>query len=77
MLVRQGAMMGVLGVVLGLALSWVLGRLISDRLYGVTAADPPTLLVASAFLCIVAILASYMPARRVLRVEPAATLQSE
>ncbi len=69
--------MSVLGVLLGLALSLVLGRLISDRLYGVSAADPATLLAASVFLGVVAILASYVPARRILSVEPATTLQSE
>ncbi len=77
MLVRQGATMSVPGVLLGLALSAVFGWLISDRLYGVTAADPATLLAASAFLGAVAILASYLPARRILSVEPAIALQSE
>jgi putative ABC transport system permease protein len=77
MLVRQGAITSVLGVLLGLALSLVFGRLISDRLYGVTAADLPTFLAASVFLGVVAILASYVPARRILSVEPATTLQSE
>jgi putative ABC transport system permease protein len=77
MLMRQGATLSALGVLLGLALSVMFGRLISDRLYGVTAADPATLLAASTFLGAVAILACYVPARRILSVEPAITLQSE
>jgi ABC-type antimicrobial peptide transport system permease subunit len=77
MLVLQGAIMSGLGVLLGLALSLALGQLISDRLYGVAAADPPTLLAAAVFLGVVAIVASYVPVQRILSVEPATTLESE
>ena len=63
-----GAIIGVLGA-LGLT------RFLSGLLYGVTAADPMTFSLAVATLLIVALLASYLPARRAARTDPVVALR--
>jgi predicted permease len=65
------------GIVLGLAASWALGRLIASQLYGVTANDPQTIAAASGLLLFVALLAGYLPARRATRVNPVLALRYE
>jgi len=77
MVVRQSLGLALLGMALGLALSMGMGRLISSQLYGITPADPATLLAAPIFLGAVAVLASYLPARRASTVDPTVTLQNE
>ncbi len=59
-----------LGVLLGLVAALALSRSMAGYLYGVTATDPLTLLGASILLAAVAILASYLPAWRAMRVNP-------
>ena len=63
-----------IGLVLGIGGALVLGRLMSGLLYGVTAADPLTLLVVAFLVCLVAVLATYIPARRATRLDPTAAL---
>jgi predicted permease len=65
------------GIVLGLAASWALGRLIASQLYGVTASDPQTIAAAAGLLLVVALLAGYLPARRATRVNPVLALRYE
>jgi len=54
-----------------------LARIIVGRLYGVSSSDPLTLAGASVLLMAVAVLASYFPARRAMRIEPLAALRHE
>ena len=65
------------GVVLGLLASLALTRLLVTMLFGVTATDPITLLAVPALLIAVVLLASYIPARRAMRVDPAIALRCE
>jgi predicted permease len=65
------------GIVLGLAASAALGRLIASQLYGVTASDPLTIAAAAGLLLAVALLAGYLPARRATRVNPVLALRYE
>lgn len=65
------------GVVLGVAGAVGLTRFLSDLLYGVRPADPLVLCVVSLVLIGVALLASYIPARRSTRVDPMAALRCE
>ena len=65
------------GLVLGLAAAWALTRLMSSLLFEVSATDPAVFLLVTLFLALVALAACQLPARRALRVDPAAALRSE
>ena len=77
LVVRQGLVLIAVGVPLGLALSLVVGRFLSSELYGVSAYDPASLILAPLFLCGVAVFASYLPARRASTVDPVETLRTD
>jgi putative ABC transport system permease protein len=77
LIVREGASLAGIGILIGLALSLALTRLISSLLFGVTAADPLTFVCVAAMLSAVALLASYIPARRAMRVDPMVALRYE
>ena len=64
-------------VVLGLAGSFALTRLIADQLWGVTPTDPPTFVAVSLLLIVVAILACFVPTRRAVKVDPMIALRYE
>ena len=77
LMIRQGLPLigwGVLGGALGALL---VTRVLRSLLYGVGAADPATFGAAIAGLALVGLLASFIPARRALRVDPAITLRDE
>ena len=77
LVVGQGLRLTAVGVVLGAAAALAAGRLLHGLLYGVSAADPLTFLGVVAVLGTVALLASYLPARRATAVEPVTALRSE
>ena len=63
------------GLVAGAIAAWFLTRLIASLLFGVTPGDVPTYLVVSLVLATVALVASYLPARRAARLDPLAVLR--
>ena len=67
---RQGLRLTGLGIALGLAGALGLTRLLASQLYGVRATDPATFASVSGVLLLVALVASFLPARRAARVEP-------
>jgi predicted permease len=77
LMVGQGMRMTLLGVGIGLVLALGLGRLLSALLYGVKAHDPLTFSGVAVLLAGVALVASWLPARRATKVDPALTLRSE
>jgi predicted permease len=77
MVVRQGAVLGAIGLVLGLTASLAASRVLASLLYGVTPSDPLTHAAVALLLAAVAVLASYLPARRAARVDPVIALRSE
>jgi predicted permease len=77
LVIRQGMIQMALGLVLGLGLATLLGRGLDIILYEVGAWDPATLILISAVLTAVGLLASYLPAARATRVEPMAALRYE
>lgn len=74
LILRQGMALVMSGVMLGLGLSILLGRVLSGRLYGVGASDPLSLAGASLVLLVVAIAACSLPAYRASRVDPMVAL---
>jgi len=77
MVVRQGAVLAGVGVTVGLGLAFGLTRLMSAVLVGVSPADPATFAFVAGGLLLVAVLASYLPARRAARVDPVVALRAE
>jgi putative ABC transport system permease protein len=72
---RQAVIVVVTGLVIGLAGSLVLTRLIASLLFGVGATDPATFAIVAALLLATALIACFVPARRALRVHPSQVLR--
>jgi putative ABC transport system permease protein len=70
MIMGEGLKLTLAGLAIGLAGAMLLGRTISSLLYEVSSADPLTFGAVSVFLVGVAMAACYLPARRVMRLEP-------
>ena len=75
--VRQGAILAVTGVFGGLLAAFALAHFLASLIYGVRQYDPLTFLVAPAALVFVALMASYIPARRAAAVDPIIALRHE
>ncbi|HWU40787.1 MAG TPA: FtsX-like permease family protein, partial [Candidatus Acidoferrum sp.] len=77
MILRQGLLLAVLGVVLAAPVLLALGHVIRAFLYGVSPLDPLSLGAAALVLLAVAVLAAYLPARRAMNTDPMAALRYE
>jgi ABC-type antimicrobial peptide transport system permease subunit len=77
MLVMQGMLLALTGAVVGVAGAALLSRLMKGLLYGVKPSDPLTFVIAGVVLAATAVLATLIPARRAMRIEPMTALRHE
>ena len=77
LVLRQGLILTLIGIGVGLAGALALSRVMSGLLYGVTASDPATFAAIVVVLGVVSLIACYIPARRATRVDPLIALKYE
>lgn len=77
MAISEGMKLALLGLLIGLACGFVLTRLMSSLLFGVTARDPITFAAVGVLVVLVSLTACYIPARRAMRVDPIVALRYE
>jgi putative ABC transport system permease protein len=77
MVMRRGLVLTGLGVLVGIAASLGLTKLITAQLFGVTPSDPGTLAAVVVLMTLVAAGAAYLPARRAARVDPIVALRTQ
>jgi len=77
LVVRQGMVLAVSGVMIGLAGAFLLTRLMRSLLFGVEATDPLTFVGISQLLAMITLLACYIPAQRAARIDPLISLRCE
>jgi putative ABC transport system permease protein len=76
LIVREGMLLGVSGVCIGLAGTAIASRGLNSLLYNISALDVSTLVAASALLLLVALAASAVPARRAMKIDPIQVLRN-
>ena len=77
LLIRRGMLLTAIGLIVGVAGSLALTRIIANFLWGVTPTDPLTFGVVIVLLSMIALVACYIPARRASSVDPMVALRHE
>jgi putative ABC transport system permease protein len=77
MFVRESLSLSLIGVAVGLGISAAVSKLMTAFLFGLTSMDTVTFIAGSTILCLVAVAASYIPARRAALVDPLSALRHE
>jgi ABC-type antimicrobial peptide transport system permease subunit len=77
MVLREGAQLLAVGAVIGLGLSYLLGKVLARLLFRVSGTDPLVFSLAVALLGAVSLFACYVPARRAARIDPMVALRWE
>jgi ABC-type antimicrobial peptide transport system permease subunit len=74
---KEGAKFSLTGIAVGLAAAFAVTRLLSSELYGVSPVDAFTYAAVAAVMAMMTLLASYIPTRRAMRVDPLIALRCE
>jgi putative ABC transport system permease protein len=77
LVVREGMLLAIAGVSVGLTAAFGLTRLIGSLLFGLTPTDPPTFVMVTIGLLFIALVACFIPASRATRVDPLEALRYE
>lgn len=77
LVLNRGLGLAIVGIAAGLVLALVLGRLVQSQLYQVSPRDPAIFVLVAVVLGVVAVLSSYLPARRATQVDPIVALRME
>jgi predicted permease len=77
LIVRQGMLLAVIGMLLGWPAAWMLSKLATSFLYGIQPHDALTFTVVPIFLSAIALIACWLPARRAASVDPVKALRTE
>lgn len=77
LVLNRGLVLALTGILIGLGLAIALGRLVQSQLYQVSPRDPAIFVAVAVLLGVVAVLSSYLPARRATRVDPIVALRTE
>jgi putative ABC transport system permease protein len=77
MVLKEGLVLGLAGTALGLAGAWSLARSMRALVFPMGSADPVSYALSGGLLLVIAVVASYVPARRASRVEPVVALRAE
>lgn len=77
LVIREGVLLAMAGLIVGTIAALSLTRVISGLLYGVSSTDPLTFAIVSGLLLLIALGASYLPARQAAHVDPMIALREE
>lgn len=77
MVVWQGIKPALAGIALGIFGAFLASQILKSMLFGISATDPVTFILAPALLLVVAVFACYAPARRASRIDPVVALRAE
>ncbi|MGH9572268.1 MAG: ADOP family duplicated permease [Candidatus Acidiferrales bacterium] len=77
MVVGRGLILVIVGIIIGIGAALALFRVVASELFEVKATDPLTFVAASALMIFTAVLASYIPARKAMRIDPMQALRHE
>jgi len=77
LILKQGMLLTMIGILCGLLLSFVATRVLSGLLYGIKPGDPLTFVTVSLFLAAAAFISCYVPARRAASIDPMKSLRAE
>jgi ABC-type antimicrobial peptide transport system permease subunit len=77
LVLRDAIRLVLIGAALGIPAAFAAARFVASQLFGITAADPGAIGLATLALLVVAAVAGYLPVRRAMRVDPLAALRCE
>jgi putative ABC transport system permease protein len=77
LVLRRGLIITAIGLLIGMPVSWVLARLLAGIFFGVSASDFAIFSGTTTLMCLVTLLACYLPSRRAMRVDPMVALRYE